>query len=78
MTIADEEDNQHSETSVDDIPEDPPDPSTSPDQPARQENKPPSVELKGKRTSQLSFKDKLTSGNVGTQGPSTGDEDPWN
>ena len=35
LMTTDKEDNQHSETSVDDIPEDPPDPSPSPDQPVQ-------------------------------------------
>ena len=58
MTGADEND-QRTPTS-DDIPRAPPEPPpsfTSPDEPARRQTQPPSVELEGERRSQSSFED---------------------
>ena len=46
-TTADEENDQQDETAVDDIPEDPPDPSPLSSNPAQRMNEPLSVELEG-------------------------------
>ena len=78
MTTADEENNQRNETDVDDVPEDVLDPSTpfpSPDEPARPQNEPPSVELEGERRCIASCDVGLTSAKTDASGASDGVED---
>ena len=78
LTTADEENNQRNETDVDDVPEDPPDPSTpfpSPDETARPQNEPPSVELEGERRCIASCDVGLTSAKTDASGASDGVED---
>ena len=77
-TKTDEEIDQCNEAIINDVPEDPPDPSPSPDQPAQRENEPPSVELEGERCMSASRDDGLTSTKTNVSGPFTGDEDPRN
>jgi hypothetical protein len=49
LTSGDDEHGQRIPTDVEDVPEDPPVPFPSPDQPANREDEPPSVELEGER-----------------------------
>jgi hypothetical protein len=77
-TTTDEETGQRTETDVDDIPEDPPDPFTPlpmPDQPARPQNEPPSVELEGERRTVASCDVEHNGGKAEASGASYGVED---
>ena len=70
---------QRTSTNVNDVPEDPPDPPlTSPDEPTRPENEPPSVELEGERRRDPSCDDRSISAEATASGESEGDEDPRN
>jgi hypothetical protein len=77
-TTTDEETGQRTETDIDDVPEDPPDPSTPfpmPDQPARPQNEPPSVELEGERRTVASCDVEHNGGEADASGASDGVED---
>ena len=76
-----EEDGQRTVPDDDDAPgapPEPPPPLTSPDEPARQHDEPPSVELEGERRSRASCDDALTRADADASGASKGDEDPRN
>ena len=70
---------QRTSMNVNDVPEDPPDPPlTSPDEPTRPENEPPSVELEGERRRDPSCDDGSISAEATASGELEGDEDPRN
>ena len=73
-TTADEND-QQDETAVDDIPEDPPDPSPLSSNPAQRQTEPQSVELEGERCTSASFDIGLTSAETNMSGVPGGVED---
>ena len=77
----DEENDQRNEANIVDVPgtsPEPPPPLTSPDEPARRQNKPPSVELEGEKGSRASCDDRPTRADADVSGVSVGDEDTRN
>ena len=76
-TTADKND-QQDETAVDNIPEDPPDPSPLSSNPAQRINEPQSIKLEGERTILANFDIGLTSAETNMSGAPEGDEDPRN
>ena len=76
-TKADEND-QHNEETIGDVPEGPPDPPPPPDEPIQQQNKTPSVELEGERKGVASSENALTGAKTGALEASGNVEDAGN
>ena len=72
------ENDQHTSTIIDVVPECPPDPPAPPDETTRPRNKPPSVKLEGERRTHPSCDTGPTRGDTDASGVSSGGEDARN